>query len=648
MPTTFDVFVDWDGDNSWDHAAANITRYVEDCQIRLGFSNEFRHIADIGACVLTLDNTSKLFSPAYAAGALYGNLVPGRAVRVRGTDGVTTWTLFLGEIVSLYAEAGENGRKQAVIECEDRMGTLYRTTLGLALQTNRTMSQMLSLICSNVWGGVRATGSITVVGGLLDGHTVTVGDKMYRWMSAPAQANDVAIVALAADCATNLAAAINGDVTLSGTGYHADTRRHDAVSASASGAVVTLTALEAGAVYNAVGLAASAASCSISNDTLTGGADAPVGAISFASGTQTFAVAADRWQDDVTTGMSAAEQVVSSEFGYLWVARDGTLTAKDCNWEFTLPATAASLTLAGQGVALDNAMSTDDMANRVVVDYQPRGYEAEGVVARANNVIMVPGMAGMGSSVEGGRWNKSSGYPGGGGDTPVDAKVVRLGFVDTGAGQIIGAKDIITPVAGTDYTVNDREDGTGFNYTNTGRVKVSAAVTGGGVELTFTNSATGPLYVIGLQVRGTAVVAFDTQQIIREDATSIAAYHKRSINYPISLPSSEVFAESAANYLLGRYKNPRFAVRSARVHNTDLIGAVHPLSVEIGDVVAVTDQQLGISAQKYLVRGFECSITAGGRAYDVTWPLKRLDDTTYWILDDATYSVLDSTTRLAI
>src|SRR5574343_951346 len=134
MATTFDVMVDWAADGNYTGANDDITQYVEDCQIRLGFGDEFRHVANICSCVLTLDNTSKLFSPAFATGALYGNLVPGRTVRVRGTDGSTTWTLFLGEIVNLYADAGVNGKRQAVIECEDRMGTLYRTTLGLALQ----------------------------------------------------------------------------------------------------------------------------------------------------------------------------------------------------------------------------------------------------------------------------------------------------------------------------------------------------------------------------------------------------------------------------------------------------------------------------------------------------------------------------------
>jgi hypothetical protein len=71
-----------------------ITAYVIDANLSAGFSDEMRHVADVGQAFFKLDNGDRRFSPAYTAGSLYGKLLPNRPVRVQATSGATTWTLW--------------------------------------------------------------------------------------------------------------------------------------------------------------------------------------------------------------------------------------------------------------------------------------------------------------------------------------------------------------------------------------------------------------------------------------------------------------------------------------------------------------------------------------------------------------------------
>ena len=109
MVTTFTVEIDWDHDGTWTDETSRTRRAL----IRSGFGGAGNHaedgsgenVAGVGRCTLTMDNTSQRFSPGYASGALYGKLLPRREVRVRATDGVTTWTLFRGFIEAALAHA---------------------------------------------------------------------------------------------------------------------------------------------------------------------------------------------------------------------------------------------------------------------------------------------------------------------------------------------------------------------------------------------------------------------------------------------------------------------------------------------------------------------------------------------------------------
>jgi hypothetical protein len=384
----------------------------------------------------------------------------------------------------------------------------------------------------------------------------------------------------------------------------------------------------------------------LSGATLADGADGPDD-VSYEDGIQIFNVAADGWSDEFTNALRAFMDVVKSEYGYGWCARDGTLTTWDRNREFELPSEAATITIDNTHSKMRGEMGSA-IYNASTVSYEPRGEVVDQVVAVSNGVIKVPG------STDGVRWSRIVKLFEAGALDTLEAGVVtvRLPFAQEGTGgQIIGAKAVLMPKRGPDYQINDRADGTGFNYTNTlpPRITVSCVITGSGIECTFSNSALGDLYLIDFQVRGTAIIAYDRQQVNREDSDSITSYGKRVIPYHLPLASDVIFAESLAHHLVGRHKDPAFRVPTLQIKDAlTQIGGVDPLSIEIGDVASMTEDQTGVSAQLHIVRGITFRIGAGGKSISLDWHLKALSDKTYWILGHATFGVLGSTTRLAI
>jgi hypothetical protein len=408
---------------------------------------------------------------------------------------------------------------------------------------------------------------------------------------------------------------------------------------------VYITATARGAWGNSIALAENGAVITVSGAALSGGTDGP-DLRSYQTGRTTFPYAGDQWDEGRTTALRALSDVIANEPGLLWVARNGTLTAKDRQWQNAQTTVASALTLNNAQIDQDGILDDERIANHIVVSYTPRGEQTNSIVARASYSIEVPG---RGFDDE--RWTRNKGLPSSGAATVLQAgaKTVRLPFAMPDSGTLIGAKDVVHPVAGTDFTITDYADGSGWNYTNDGLVTISMVILGSGIELTFSNRAMGSLYLHGFQIRGTRLLVYETKEVVRENEASIAIYGRRTLPVRMELINDENLATALANWLLGRYKTPTYVIRSEQLEDaTGLIGGVHPLSVEIGNMLTISETQTGVSAAKYLVQGIETELDAGGAVSRVAWWVRPLGDVTYWILGDATYGVLGSTTRLGI
>lgn len=143
---------------------------------------------------------------------------------------------------------------------------------------------------------VAADGTITVaVGNAQDGDEITIGGTTYTWktaLSEDAVPYEVLIGDDNSDAAANLQKAITAGDT-EGTNYSTGTVAHPLVTATADGAVVTVTAKTKGVVGNEIEWAFTPATEGTSHVTLEpevalgGGVDgtpAPKGAVTFSAG----------------------------------------------------------------------------------------------------------------------------------------------------------------------------------------------------------------------------------------------------------------------------------------------------------------------------------------------------------------------------
>jgi len=393
---------------------------------------------------------------------------------------------------------------------------------------------------------------------------------------------------------------------------------------------VLVTAVCPGSWGNDVALGKSSAAITLSGGSLFGGQD-------YAGlTTDDSQIVLSRFApraDDATVS-SLLRGLVDTEYGVLYCGKDNVLQFHNRLWRAYKVTTAPVLTLSDY-TSLEVRGAGERLLNRVSIAYTPQRLLAEGVLAQSDTRIPVPGRGAEAGSYE--RWNLSA--------PPANAqgsRTVTLRYADVAGGRLIG-QQVYTPVPGTDYTVTDAPDGSGYNYTNTGRLRLSAALASSGVEITMTNTATGVLYVHNLRVRGIGAVVYDQQQAMLEDTLSQELYGVYNEQYALAheIVNASVYAESVARRLLARHSTPRVAVKRVTV---DPRAVPEVWSVDIGDLVQIEDAIVG--TRRALVMGLEWFAEAGW-PQTVTLILYDTHDRTYWRVGHSTYGRLGKTTRLA-
>jgi hypothetical protein len=394
------------------------------------------------------------------------------------------------------------------------------------------------------------------------------------------------------------------------------------------------------------GIAVSTSSAALQAANLSSGTDAT--GLSFETGIERFDIAGDEWKEDSTSALSAIQQVVESEHGMFWQMRDGTLVFKNRYYRNSRTFAAPVATSDDHHQSHEGSYGMDDIYNRVVVRYTPRRTLAQGVVAKMNTAIRAAGRWGARNTPPEGadRFGITQDLPQSGVTT------VNVPFVDLQRGRIVAAKNLrLPPEPNVDYTANTKEDGTGEDYTvhplHPDVLRFAVASTASNIEVTVTNTALGMLFIRDFQLRGQAVVAYEPVEYVREDKDSIEQYGVRTLTVDLPLTGSQYFAESLAEYLIGRYTEPKYRISRLTFRNQSHIGTTPILDIEIGDVIAVNDYQLAISGQKYLVSGMTYDVSAD-KTMEVSFSLQPLQDVTFWILGDSTYGVLGTTTRLGV
>ncbi len=324
------------------------------------------------------------------------------------------------------------------------------------------------------------------------------------------------------------------------------------------------------------------------------------------------------WLPEYTTALDALRDVCRAVYGRFFLARDGTASywARD---SLQNPAVSAVLNLDASTPLeeMDVQIGVADVINLAQVTVFP--VEAVGApltLWQAHTVLRI---------------------------APGQTRVIHAPFRDEN-GERVAATDVQPLQPHTDYVVNEWRDGNGCDYTTDPAFAIQMDVEATRAAITLTNTATGPLYVTLLQVRGRPIRTYDPITAEAADATSQATYERRSASLELTMQSDPLFAQSYAEYLVRRHASPELAARRVDVRDRDVLGGVNVFSVGLMDKVTVSDAQSGLNAVPHRVYALEYALEAGD--WRVTWWLERADPQPYWLLETAGYGELDNATYL--
>ncbi len=636
MATTLLFEFDWTATDTWVDEKDNVQDYsfwkgmVPDFEKTI---DPFETVASKGVLKLTLENSTKRYSPDYASGALYGNLLIGRKARVRATNGVTTWTVWYGKIVDIVPDTGSMGLRRTLIECEDLIGELARQKVAMPLAQNLRANEIVKMAVNYALGAPFATATATFSGqptaggyitfDVLKGAHTTSNALTFTFRAAVSAAGDVLIGATLAATLAALVAAVNGELG-AGTLYGTGTEHLIEIVASVSGSVVTFRALFPGTIGNGHTIGKSDAAITLSGGTLTGGVDYPAGLMNYQTAFEQFPLVGERWASDQTTALQMIRDAAESDRGVFYIARDSTVTYLERRSLFD--SVVSSLTINDHPVELSIGRNADMLINIARGLMRPAAVTggAGDEVARASTKIRIPPAVG-GVSGE---------------------RTFVMPFRDN-AGRPCGARDVILPlVATTDFTVNDKADGTGVDYTSNAVFTFSAfEVRGSEIQITAKNAAGFPLYITMIRVRGTTITYFDLVVIEDSDATSQTAHGKRIHEFNTELSADENFVQSYVGYIIDRYKDDFTDISLVKIVNKDVLGSTNIFSLELFSLLTITDSQSGLTSAKAWLRGYRC--TGTGQQFTMEFFTQRADDLVYWNLGVTDYGELNTNTRLA-
>lgn len=196
----------------------------------------------------------------------------------------------------------------------------------------------------------------------------------------------------------------------------------------------------------------------------------------------------------------------------------------------------------------------------------------------------------------------------------------------------VGGMDMVTPEATTDYVF-----GTGPGDDSlTADLGVTATYSSNSVTYLLENNASQWGVVTHLQARGRGIYDYAPLMLLAEDQTSKDAYGEYVLAVDLPHEVSAVFGQSAANYFLSKYKDPRYLVDSVGFYaNISAALMTAALAREPGDAIELTETVSSLSSAPHFIQRVGLTVLPAMNIY-CDWGLApRFDTGTYWILDTA-------------
>ena len=146
MPTsTYVVSIDWNANDVFTDSGEDITADVIEMSWRCGgrdYASQLVGRSTSGFCSLTVTNETGKYNSFNSASALYGNLLPGRKIKIT-MDGVAMFRGFLDTIEPLPHISGIH---RAIIRGIGPFAYIAQRKVSIALQQNKTTDQLIGTV----------------------------------------------------------------------------------------------------------------------------------------------------------------------------------------------------------------------------------------------------------------------------------------------------------------------------------------------------------------------------------------------------------------------------------------------------------------------------------------------------------------------
>ena len=145
---TYVLAVDWNNDGDFSDSGENITARTMQVEWKRGndYASQLVGKAVAGTLSATLNNVSGDYSTFNASSSLYGNLLPGRKVKLTGNDGSTTRTLWQGFLDSIQPVPSAKGANLAQLKAIGPLGYLNKFDVSTAMFASKYAGALIGEI----------------------------------------------------------------------------------------------------------------------------------------------------------------------------------------------------------------------------------------------------------------------------------------------------------------------------------------------------------------------------------------------------------------------------------------------------------------------------------------------------------------------
>ncbi len=349
-------------------------------------------------------------------------------------------------------------------------------------------------------------------------------------------------------------------------------------------------------------------------------------ATSIDTGSDTWDYALDNAKDESSTALSEFQRIEQSELGLIYVKGDGTLRAENRHARALRSRNVETFDGTMRDVKVGRSRA--EVYNRIRAVAHPRRVDsaATNVLYFLQSKPLIP----LGV-----------------------ARTYFGGYVDpTTRASRVGGINMQPLIAGTDYTANTAEDGSGVDVTASFTVVPSFG--GNGVSFLVTNAGTVDAYLTKLQARGRGLYDYENVMAEVNDSTSRDNYGQRVLTLDMFYQGDPAIPASAASWLLQTYKDPRSNAKTLSIiGNYSDERMRQALSLEISDRIGIIERVTGLNVSNgssptvfgYYINGVSMRIDMGN-IVTTTYVLAPGYAFDYWILGIVGSSELGVTTRL--